>query len=85
MPGMPGMDDELELHSRRIQFGVHCLHIRHKGMYVSPVDPEMDDDQYNELFDSGCHWCAATQTSFGPDGHPVRPELCLDGRACCEH
>jgi hypothetical protein len=73
-----------ELHSTRIRFGVHCLHIRHKGMYVNS-QTDLSDDEYNALFDSGCHWCAQTQTAFGPDSHPVRPDLCLDGRNCCQH
>jgi hypothetical protein len=72
-----------ELKSTRIKFGVHCLNIRHKGMYVSS-DTDLPDDIYNDLYDSGCHWCAMTQTSFGPDHHPVRPDLCLSDRGCCE-
>ena len=42
---------------RRITFGVHCLNIRHKGMYLS-LDPNVDPDMNNELFNSGCYWCA---------------------------
>jgi len=74
------------LHSSRITFGVHCLHIRHKGMYVSSEpDPEMDVDTYNELFDSGAYWCAVTMTNFGPDGQPARPDICQGERGCCAH
>jgi hypothetical protein len=73
-----------DLRSTRIVFGVHCLHIRHKGMYVSYQEPE-DVDAFNELYDSGCHWCGLTQTSFGPDGQPVRPDICQGERSCCAH
>lgn len=74
----------MELRSHRITFGVHCLHIRHKGMYVSQVEPD-DVELFNELYDSGCHWCALTQTAFGPDSQPVRPDICQGDRGCCEH
>lgn len=70
--------------STRIRFDVHCLHIRHKAMYINTPTTDLDEDIYNELYDSGCHWCAQTQTGFGPDGQGVRPDLCLDGRSCCE-
>jgi hypothetical protein len=73
-----------ELPSTRITYGVHCLHIRHKGMFLS-LDPDVDPDVNNELFDSGCYWCAVTQTSFGPDGHPCRADICQGERSCCAH
>ncbi len=76
------METEENLRSTRIVFGVHCLKIRHKGMYVS-YEPDPDPAVYNELFDSGSYWCAQTQTSFGPDGQPVRPDICQGGRTCC--
>ena len=41
--------------------------------------------EVNELYDSGCHWCGLTQTSFGPDGQPVRPDICQGERSCCQH
>lgn len=53
-------------------------------MYVSYEQPE-DVDSFNELYDSGCHWCGLTQTSFGPDGQPVRPDICQGDRGCCQH
>ena len=52
-------------------------------MYVS-YEPDPDPDYYNEMFDSGSYWCANTQTAFGPDGHPVRPDICQCERGCCE-
>ena len=74
----------MELRSTRITFGVHCLHIRHKGMFVS-YEPNPNVEMHNELFDSGCYWCASTQTSFGPDGQPARPDICQGSRNCCAH
>ena len=72
------------LTSPKLTPGVHCLSLRHKGMYVSYQEPE-DIDAFNELYDSGCHWCGLTQTSFGPDGQPVRPDICQGDRGCCAH
>ena len=72
-----------ELRSTRIKFGVPCLNIRHKGMYVN-FETDMPEDEYNDLYDSGCHWCALTQTAYGPDHQPARPDLCLAERGCCE-
>ena len=77
------MEDTNQLQSMRIVFGVHCLKIRHKGMYINP-NPDPNPDEYEELYDSGCHWCASTLTAFGPDGQPVRPDICQGDRACCE-
>jgi hypothetical protein len=55
-------------------------------MYVnSDRDPEMSEETYNELFDSGSYWCAMTMTSFGPDGQPTRPDICQGERGCCAH
>jgi hypothetical protein len=73
-----------ELSSRKIDFSVHCLHIRHKDMYVLSV-PNPGDDQFYDAYDSAAYWCIKTQTNFGPDGHPVRPDCCRDERGCCAH
>ena len=71
------------LTSPKLTPGVHCLSLRHKGMYVS-YEPDPDPDVYNELFNSGSYWCGQTQTSFGPDGQPVRPDICQGERICCD-
>ena len=76
------MEEYERLNSTRITFGVHCLKIRHKGMYVS-YQQDVDPDYQNEMFNSGSYWCAQTQTSFGPDGQPVRPDVCQGERTCC--
>jgi len=70
------------LNSPKITVGVHCLKIRTKGMYVqSIVDP--DEATFYDKYEASAYWCASTQTGFGPDGEPVRPDLCRNGRGCC--
>jgi hypothetical protein len=73
----------MELRSTRITFGVHCLQIRHKGMFVTsaPTTPEEDA---SGLYDADSYWCGKTSTAFGPDGQPTRPDVCQAGRGCCE-
>jgi hypothetical protein len=71
------------LTSSTITVGVHCLKLRTKGMYVqSIVDP--DEPTFYDNYDNAVYWCVKTQTGFGPDGEPVRPEACRGGRGCCQ-
>jgi len=72
------------LHSTRVNWQVHCLQIRHKGMYVNSVDPT-PEEQAAGLYDADSYWCAKTLTSFGPDGQPARLDVCQGERTCCEH
>jgi hypothetical protein len=72
------------LGSSKITFGVHCLYIRHKAMYVGEV-PNPGTENFYDPYDATSYWCGATQTGFGPDGYPVRPDLCQCDRACCKH
>jgi hypothetical protein len=73
-----------DLASHKVQFGVHCLHLRHKGMYVMSVqDP--DEGKFYDPYDSAAYWCIQTLSGFGPDGHPVRPDCCGGNRDCCQH
>jgi hypothetical protein len=59
-----------------------CGHLRHKGMYVmSEPDLSMPFDPHTGT----AYWCCCTQMAFGPDGDPVRPDLCGPDRECCEH
>ncbi len=73
-----------ELHSTKVDFGVHCLKIRHKAMYVNSV-PNPGEDLFFDRYDAAAYWCSETQTGFGPDGQPVRPDVCQGGRGCCQH
>jgi hypothetical protein len=73
-----------ELHSTKVTFGVHCLQIRHKSMYINMV-PNPGEDRFYDAYDAAAYWCSETQTGFGPDGQPVRPDVCQSGRACCKH
>ena len=71
------------LNSPKITVGVHCLKLRTKGMYVqSTVDP--DEATFYDTYEASAYWCGATQTGFGPDGAPVRPDACAGGRGCCK-
>lgn len=72
------------LTSPKITVGVHCLSLRHKGMYVtSVVDP--DELTFYDAYEGTAYWCVTTQSGFGPDGQPVRPDVCRSGRGCCRH
>jgi hypothetical protein len=71
------------LTSPKIQMGVHCLKLRTKSMYINPVsDP--DEQTLYDPYDCSAYWCVSTQTGFGPDGEPVRADVCCSGRKCCE-
>ena len=74
----------MELHSTKITLGVHCLNIRHKAMYVDAL-PNPGEETFYDAYDAAAYWCAKTQSGFGPDGHPVRPDVCQGGRECCQH
>jgi hypothetical protein len=72
-----------DLTSHKVTRGVHCSNVRHKGMYVLAIqDPS--EDRFYDRYDSGAFWCAQTLTGFGPDGHPVRPDICQGDRPCCK-
>jgi hypothetical protein len=52
-------------------------------MYVqSIVDP--DELTFYDKYETSAYWCSTTQTGFGPDGQPVRPDLCKNARGCCK-
>ena len=59
----------------------HCAHLRHKGMYVFADETPGTAD----AIEPTAFWCLCTQKAFGPDGQPVTPRDCTDGRGCCEH
>jgi hypothetical protein len=66
-----------------ITVGVHCVKIRTKAMYLqSVVDPA--EPTFYDKYDNAVYWCVMTQTGFGPDGELVRPEMCRNGRGCCQ-
>ena len=73
------MDD---LHSAKLTLGVHCTKIRHKGMYTGEF-PNPGEGKFFDAYDNGAYWCAETAIGFGPDGQPVRPDICQGGRDCC--
>lgn len=70
--------------SPKIIVGVHCDKLRTKGMYIPAlVDP--DESTFYDRYETSAYWCAKTQTGFGPDREPVRPEACCSHRGCCQH
>ena len=72
----------VDLHSAKLTLGVHCNKIRHKGMYTGEF-PNPGEGKFFDAYDNGAYWCAETAIGFGPDGQPVRPDICQGGRACC--
>ena len=71
------------LTSPKITVGVHCLKLRTKGMYINAVvDP--DESKFYDTYEASWYWCGTTQTGFGPDREPVRPDVCCAGRNCCQ-
>jgi hypothetical protein len=74
----------MDRQTTKITFGVHCLSIRHKGMYTGEV-PDPESGKFYDPYDAAAYWCAVTATGFGPDGQPVRPDVCQGGRGCCQH
>ena len=73
------------LTSPKLTAGVHCLSLRHKGMYVTSVPYPDESKFYDTSYDSTAYWCGETQSGFGPDGQPVRPDVCQSLRGCCQH
>ena len=72
------------LTSPKLTPGVHCLSLRHKGMYVSAV-PDPDESKfYDTSYESTAYWCGETQAGFGPDGQAVSAHDCKAGRGCCK-
>jgi hypothetical protein len=71
------------LNSPKVTVGVHCHKLRTKSMYVmSIVDP--DEATFYDKYEASAYWCVSTQTAFGPDGQPVRPDSCCGDRGCCK-
>lgn len=73
-----------DLTSPKLQPGVHCLNIRHKGMYVTS-GPDPDEHKFYDKYDATAYWCCETMTGLGPDGQPVNPDNCSSKRSCCSH
>ena len=72
------------LTSPKITIGVHCLNLRHKGMYVTST-PYPEELTFYDAYDSTAYGCVETPPAFGPDGHPARPDCCSGERDCCKH
>jgi hypothetical protein len=70
--------------SPKLQPGVHCLRLRHKGMFVTAV-PYPEEESFYDKYEGTAYWCAETQVGFGPDGHPVNVHECTGERGCCKH
>jgi hypothetical protein len=69
--------------SPKLQPGVHCSSLRHKGMYVMS-GPDPGEHAFYDQYDSTAYWCGETSRGFGPDGDAVRPDCCTTARACCK-
>ena len=73
-----------DLTTAKLTRGVHCMNLRHKGMYVMSV-PDPDASRFYDPYDAAAYWCVETLSGFGPDGKPVRPDCCTGERHCCQH
>ena len=74
--GQPTYDRPVKLH-------VTCLHLRHKLMYVDAR--HMQRGMVDDSSDTRVFWCSKTQDCLGPDGEPVSPGDCSQGRQCYCH
>lgn len=71
------------LTSPKITVGFHCSRMRTKSMYVAAVvDP--DERTFYDPYEASAYWCIDTHSGFGPDGQPVRPDVCCGHRGCCK-
>ena len=70
------------LTSPKLTPGVHCVKLRHKGMYVT-AGPYPEESSFYDAYDATAYWCVETSRGFGPDGEPVRPDVCCGDRDCC--
>ena len=73
----------MDLTSPKLDFTVQCHKIRHKAMYTGEF-PNPGEGKFFDAYDAAAYWCADTLTGFGPDGHPVRPDVCQGERGCCK-
>ncbi len=73
----------MDVTSTKVNFAVHCHKIRHKAMYTGEF-PNPGEGKFFDAYDAAAYWCADTLTGFGPDGHPVRPDVCQGDRGCCQ-
>ena len=73
----------MDLTSTKVNFAVHCHKIRHKAMYTGEF-PNPGEGKFFDAYDAAAYWCADTLTGFGPDDHPVRPDVCQGERGCCQ-
>jgi len=52
-------------------------------MYIEAVvDP--DESKFYDPYEGSAYWCIDTHSGFGPDGQPVRPDVCCGERGCCK-
>jgi hypothetical protein len=58
-----------------------CARLRSKKFYFLRTPPR----EVSDILDgSGRCWCQRTMDALGPDGRPVDPEDCQNGRRCYE-
>jgi hypothetical protein len=76
--------DHMDREYSKTTFGVHCHKIRHKSLYTGEAPNPGVAEGFFDGYDAAAYWCADTLTGFGPDGQPVRPDVCQGGRGCCK-
>ena len=70
-------------YDRPVKLHVTCMNLRHKLMFVD--ERHMQRGMTDNSSDTRVFWCKKTQDCLGPDGEPVSPGDCSNGRACYCH
>ena len=76
--------DHIDREYSKTTAGVHCHKIRHKALYTGEAPNPGVANGFFDPYDAAAYWCAETLTGFGPDGQPVRPDVCQGERGCCK-
>ena len=54
-------------------------------LFLGPSETIGRGSKLFDPVDSAAYWCTETASGFGPDGNPVRPDVCDGTRDCCKH
>ena len=72
------------LTSPKLTAGVHCLNLRHKGMFVTS-GPDPDEFTFYDKYDVDRVLVRRDAARLRSRRQPVRPDCCTGERDCCKH
>ena len=72
------------LTSPKLTPGVHCLSLRHKGMYVTAV-PDPDEENFYDKYDGTWVLVRRDADRLRPGRRPGQPDVVHGERGCCKH